>query len=191
MKLAKSGSTVSLSAVVLTAVLCLGLVSCIKAPTQDQVKAMMQVQDIATKWVAKAYTPWPPKLILVPTISFRVKNVSAKPLTYVDFNAIFKFKGDNENLGDSFYAGIRGQAVEPGQLSDVVTLKSNFGSEGRSLASFKDNPQWRIVTVKLFAMTHGSRPALLGEYDVSREIDFQEPAPVAPQTPAEKKAPQK
>ncbi len=191
MKLAKPGPGVSLTALVLAAALCLSLGACIKAPTQEQVKSMMQVVDVTTKWVAKTYQPWPPKLVLVPTVSFRVKNVSSTPLTYVDFNGIFKFKGDNENLGDNFYAGIRGTAVEPGQLSDVITLKSNFGQEGRSLASFKDNPQWRIVMVKLFAMTHGSRPALLGEYDVSREIDFQEPAPVVPQKPAEKKEPQK
>jgi hypothetical protein len=190
MKLAKPVPGVSLAALLLAASLCLGLASCIKPPSQDEVKAMMQVVDVTTKWVSKAYQPWPPKLILVPSISFRIKNVSARPLTYVDFNAIFRFKGESENLGDSFYAGIRGTPVEPGQLSDLVTLKSNFGQEGRSLASFKDNPQWRTVTVKLFAMTHGSRPALLGEYDVSREIDFKEPAPVLPQNAGEKKEPQ-
>ncbi len=165
--------------------------SCVKVPTEAQVKASMQIVDVSTKWVSKFYQPWPPRLILVPSITFRVKNISQKPLTYVDFNAIFKFKGETENLGDAFYAGIRSQAVKPGELSDFITLKSNFGVEGKTLASFGENPQWKPVGVRLFVLTHGSRPVLMGEYDVSREIDFKEPAPVVPQQPETKKEPAK
>ena len=167
-----------LEIIVLVVSLGLGFAACAKTPTDEQVKAMMQITDVSTKWVSKSYQPWPPNLILVPTISFRVKNLSDKPLTYVNFNAIFKFKDDALNLGDNFLAAIRGTPVPPGELSPTITLKSNFGSEGRSLATFQKNPQWRQVEVKIFAQTHGSRLVPLGEWDVSREIDFKEPEPV-------------
>lgn len=172
---------------VLALALALSLIACVKPPSHDQVKASMQITDVSTKWVSKYYQPWPPRLILVPSITFRVKNVSAKTLTYVDFNAIFKAKGQKENLGDSFYAAIRGEGVAPGETSPAVTLKSNFGVEGRNLASFHENPNWRPFVVKLFAFTHGSQPVLMGEYDVDQTIDFQEPAPVVPVKPEEKK----
>lgn len=151
---------------------------CIKSMSSEELKASLEIVDVDTKWVSKYYQVWPPKLILVPAISFRVKNISDKPLRYINFNANFKFKDDFENLGDNFLAAIRGDPVASGQLSNVITLKSNFGVEGKSLASFKDNPQWRIVFIKLFAQSKGSQYVLLGEWEVSRKIDFKEPEPV-------------
>jgi hypothetical protein len=149
-----------------------------KSISPDELKNSVAIEDVETKWVAKVYQPWPPKLILVPVISFRVENVSNKPLNYVNFNAIFKFKDDTENLGDNFLAAIRKNPVMPGEKSHVITLKSNFGVEGKTLASFKDNPQWRAVICKLFIQSKGSPHTPLGEYEISRTIDFKEPEPV-------------
>jgi len=151
--------------------------SCKSVPS-DELKASIQVTDVETKWVSKYYQPWPPRLILVPVVSFRVKNVGTRPLEHVNFNAIFKFKGDPENLGDNFLAAIRRKAVNPGETSDVITLKSNFGVEGKTVASFKDSVQWKPTEVKIFARSKGSQFVLLGEWDISRAIDFVEPAPV-------------
>jgi hypothetical protein len=153
--------------------------ACQSTPTDKELKAMMQVVDMETTWVSKEYRAWPPKLVLVPAISFRVKNTSAKPLSYINFNAIFKFKEDEENLGDCFLSGIGGTPLPPGELSPVIQMRSNFGVEGKSLASFKNNPMWKVVMVKLFTQTRGSNHVLLGTYTCSRKIDFQEPEPIS------------
>jgi hypothetical protein len=170
----KTTSVCLMTASVLAAIL---MNSCKSVP-DDELKASIQVTDVETKWVSKHYQPWPPRLILVPVVSFRVKNVGAKPLEHVNFNAIFKFKGDPENLGDNFLAAIRGKIVMPGESSEIITLKSNFGVEGKTVASFKDNVQWKPTEVKIFARSKGSQFVLLGEWDISRTIDFVEPAPV-------------
>jgi hypothetical protein len=153
------------------------LPSC-KGISPEELKAAVEIAEVSSKWVAKTYQPWPPKLILVPTISFRVKNLTGQPINYLNFNAIFKFRDDQENLGDNFLAAIRKQPIPPGETSQVITLKSNFGVEGKSLAQFKDNPQWKPVVCKLFVQSKGSVHVLLGEYEISREIDFKEPEPV-------------
>jgi hypothetical protein len=153
-------------------------VGCVKSMSEDELKNSIEITDVETKWVSKYYQPWPPKLILVPVISFRVKNIGQKPLKYVNFNAIFKNKGDRENLGDNFMAAIRGQGVPPGEKSPVITLKSNFGREGKNLESFANNPYWTPVEVKLFARSKGSQFILLGQWDVSKDIDFKPPEPV-------------
>lgn len=147
-----------------------------RTTTAEELKASIEVTDVETKWVSKYYQPWPPRLTLVPQMAFRVRNTGEGSLSYVNFNAVFRFRGDEENLGDQFRAAIRGDAVPPGELSDVITMTSNYGVEGRTLDSFKDNPAWRPVVVRLFASSRGSGFVLLGEYDVSRTIDFQEPA---------------
>lgn len=150
----------------------------VKTISPEEIKSSIEIVDVETEWVSKFYQPWPPKLVLVPSISFRVKNISNKPLRYINFNAIFKFKDDFENLGDNFLAAIRNKPVMPGEKSEVITLKSNYGVEGKTLASFKDNPHWRIVFVRLFVQSKGSQFVLLGEWEVSRKIDFKEPEPV-------------
>jgi len=164
--------------VLLTAALLLPWLPSCKSTSPEELKSSVEIVDVETKWVAKTYQPWPPKLILVPAISFRVKNVSGKPLNYINFNAIFKFKDEQENLGDNFLAAIRKEPVQPGETSNVITLKSNFGVEGKTLASFKDNPQWRPVVCRLFIQSKGSPHVFLGEYAISRTIDFKEPEPV-------------
>ena len=146
--------------------------------TDQEIKAAMKIELLDTTWVAKEYKVWPnAKLTLVPTVTFRVKNVSAKPLTYVNFNGIFKNKDDVENLGDQFLSAIRNKPVLPGEWSDPITLKSNFGVEGKRLADFQSNPQWKTYFVKVFAQTKGSRHVLLAEWPVSRKIDFREDQP--------------
>ncbi|MCK4931067.1 MAG: hypothetical protein KAT01_02800 [Candidatus Aminicenantes bacterium] len=149
-----------------------------KTITAEDLEASIEVVDVDTFWTDKYYQPWPPRLILVPAISFRVKNVTDQPLKYINFNANFRFMGDFENLGDAFLAAIRNDPVPPGEKSDVITLKSNYGVEGRTLATFKDNPHWKTVFVRLFAQSKGSQFLSMGKYEISRKIDFVEPEPV-------------
>lgn len=149
-----------------------------KTITAEDLEASIEVVDVDTFWTDKYYQPWPARLILVPAISFRVKNVTDQPLKYINFNANFRFMGDFENLGDAFLAAIRNDPVPPGEKSDVITLKSNYGVEGRTLATFKDNPHWKTVFVRLFAQSKGSQFLSMGKHEISRKIDFVEPEPV-------------
>ena len=158
-----------------------------KTMSSEELKASIEVLGYTSAWVAKYYQPWPERLILVPQISFRIKNIGPKPLNYINFNAVYNFKGDPENLGDGFLAAIRGKAVPPGETSDLIVLKSDFGVDGRNLAGIRDNPEWRPAEVRLFAQSKGSGPVLLGVYDVSRDIDFKEPEPVGDKKDAVKK----
>ena len=149
-----------------------------KSMSSEELKGSLEILDYTSTWVSKYYQPWPPRLILVPVLSFKVKNVSDKPLTYINFNAIYQAVGDKDNLGDSFRAAIRGTPVPPGELSDTIELKSNYGVDGKNLEQFKANPAWKTYRVRLFAQSKGSSFVLLGEWDVSKTIDFKEPEPV-------------
>lgn len=146
--------------------------------TAEDLDEAIEIVDVKTSWVDKYYQPWPPRLVLVPSISFRVKNKTDKPLSYINFNANFRFRDDFENLGDSFLAAIRSDPIPAFGTSDPVHLKCNYGVEGKTLASFENNPYWKVVVVKLFAQSSGSQFLPLGEWEVSKKIDFKEPEPV-------------
>lgn len=173
-----------LKALILAAAWGLGPVACLKAPTAAEVKAMMDITDVTTQWVAKAYTPWPPRLILVPTISLRVKNIMTKPLKFIDINAVFAFKGDPQNLGENFRIVIDSQPIRPAEKTKIFTFISPYGFDGRNLTFIKNHPWWnsKVVEVKIFANTKGSGPVLLSTWMMSKDIDFKEP-----ETPGQKK----
>jgi hypothetical protein len=160
-----------------------------KTMSHEDLQGAFELIDIETKWVEKTYQPWPPKLILVPAISFKIKNVSEVPLKYVYLNANFKFRDDVANLGDGFIEAIRGEPLMPGETSDSILLKSTHGMDGQNLEHFKSSPffQSKIVDVKLFAKSQGSQYIPVGEWEVSKNIDFKEPEPLG-EKPEKKKA---
>ena len=150
-----------------------------KTMSHEDLEGSFELMDIETKWVEKTFQPWPPKLILVPAISFKIKNVSEKPLKYVYLNANFKFRDDVANLGDGFIEAIRREPLMPGETSEPILLKSTHGIDGQNLEHFKSSPffQSKIVDVKVFAKSQGSQYIPLGEWEVSKNIEFKEPEP--------------
>jgi hypothetical protein len=182
---------VKLAAIVILAALLSGSLQtgCTKAPSQEELKASVEILDVTTVWTKKLYSPWPPKLILVPAISFRIKNISSKPLRYVNFNAIFRYEGMNQNLGDGFIpSAISRKPLKPGEVSDVFLVKSSYGVEGKNLNDIKYNPEWKTAYAKLFVQSRGSKPVLVGEWKISRDIDFKEPEPYPPTKKEEKRS---
>ena len=149
----------------------------LKTMSHKDLEGSFELLDVETKWVEKSYQPWPPKLVLVPAISFKIKNVSEKPLKYFYVNANFKFRDDVANLGDGFIEAIRGEPLLPGNTSETILLKSTFGIEGQNLEHIKNNPffQSKVVDVKMFAKSQGSQYIPVGEWEITKNIDFKEP----------------
>ena len=160
-----------------------------KTMSHEELQGSIEFLDIETKWVEKTYQPWPPKLVLVPAISFKIKNVSDTPLKYVYVNANFKFRDDVANLGDGFIEAIRGEPLMPGETSGPILLKSTHGIDGQNLEHFKSSPffQSKVVDVKVFAKSQGSQYIPVGEWEISKNIDFKEPEQIGAE-PEKKKA---
>ena len=178
--------SISLAAALATlASLAVPMTGC-KGPTAEEIQAMIQLVDVQTKWVMKEYRQWPnPKLVIVPVVTFKVKNISSKPVAYMNFNAIFKEKEGQENVGDNFLAAIRKDPIPPGGTSAEITLKSNFGVEGRNVEDIQTNPYWKPFIVKVFAVK-ASHHVPMGQWDVSRTIDFKEDQTVHQGEPVKK-----
>jgi hypothetical protein len=145
--------------------------------SKEELQNAIDVLDVQTKWVTKYYQPWPARLVMVPQVSFRARNKTAKPLTYVNFNAIFQFKGEQQNFGDCYLAAIRGDGVPAGATSEAIVLKSNYGVDGRDLANIRANLEQKPAEVRLFAQSKGSGMVLLGVWDIALDLDFKEPGP--------------
>ncbi len=162
---------------------------CTDSISGDELRASVELTDINTRWEKKYYQPWPPKLTLVPAISFKIKNVGEKPLQYVYVNGIFRLQDENKSMGDNFVAGIRGEPVLPGDTSETISLQSFHGVEGNNLAHFRNNPAWKTAIVKIFLKSKGSQYVEISEFEISKDINFTEPEPVGmdPQPKTKKK----
>ena len=159
-----------------------------KTMSHEDLEGAFELIDIETKWVEKIYQPWPPRLVLVPAISFKIKNISEKPLKYFYVNANFKFRDDVSNLGDGFIEAIRGEPLMPGETTEPILLKSTYGVDGTNLEQIRNNPFFlsKTVDVKMFAKSQGSQYIPVGEWEVSKNIDFKEPEPFS-ENPEKKK----
>jgi hypothetical protein len=155
----------------------IGITGLFQTMSQEDLKTSIEIVDVKTKWVKKEYRVWPPMLKLAPAITFRVKNLTEEPLQYINFNAIFKFRGEREDFGSSFVAAIRKDPIPPGELSHEITMTCNYSVEGKNVADFKSNPGWKTVHVRMYAKSKGSQFAPVGEWNVSRDIDFVEEGP--------------
>ncbi|MBN1939717.1 MAG: hypothetical protein JW843_09025 [Candidatus Aminicenantes bacterium] len=183
MKRTRFASGAALAAAAVIAIL--GQTGC-KSMNDEEIKASIEITDVSTNWTMKEYRQWPnPKLTLVPTVTFRIHNLTGETLKYININAIFRAENSVENLGDHFKAVIRDEGIPPNDYSPYITLKSNFGVSGTTLNSFQNNPFWQIHEVRLFAQMGGSRHVPMGEWKVSRDIDFKEDTAV----PTDKKEP--
>jgi hypothetical protein len=108
---------------------------------------------------------------LVPSISFQVKNGSGDSISSVQFNAVFRVVGDEEELGSAFVRGIDAGGLAPGGSVGPFVLRSSLGYTGEQpRAQMLQHKDFKDVQVEIFAK-HGSRQwAKLGEYKIERQL---------------------
>ncbi|MGQ9618203.1 MAG: hypothetical protein ACUVUG_04480 [Candidatus Aminicenantia bacterium] len=134
----------------------------------EELKTSIELFDIDTYWGEKYVRPW--ETVLVPVISFKVKNVGQKPLQYVSFNAVFRFKGDEQALGDCYLSVFR-TPLESNQVSERITLKSNYGYKASSKSAFINNPAWKPTIVDIYVRSKGSGFAYIGRFNINKKIE--------------------
>ncbi|MEW6456455.1 MAG: hypothetical protein AB1410_07075 [Acidobacteriota bacterium] len=145
-----------------------GLTQYIETMKPEELKNSIMIFDIDTMWIEKYTRPW--ETVLVPVISFRVKNIGDEPLRFVYFNGVFKFKDEEQSLGDAYLLTMR-KPLYPNQVSDRITLKSNYGYKASSKAAFINNPRWKEMEVKIFTQSKSSGFVYLGTWNISKKIE--------------------
>ncbi|HEX5071468.1 MAG TPA: hypothetical protein VFV78_14735 [Vicinamibacterales bacterium] len=107
---------------------------------------------------------------LVPSITFQLKNEGTEPLSHIDLAVDFWQNGDDGPLDDKVVPGIGGQALDPGQTSESLTIHSGIGyTSPAARVDFFTNPVFKGFTVRLFAKFRG-RTTPLGELKVEPRL---------------------
>lgn len=141
-----------------------------------QLKAALEFFDISSQWVVNDQINEDDfrGIILVPEVSFRIRNVGKKDLSYVFLLGVFRFMYNGKFIGEGYQMALR-RPLPPAGESARITLKAGFGYRASSAAAFeKYKKDWRNSLCDLFAKSHNSGLTPVKTFYISRKIAGQD-----------------
>lgn len=134
-----------------------------------EVERDLKITDVRTGWYDAGIVEGQNKL--VPSVSFRIQNVSQEPIDNVQINAIFRRMNESEAWGDRLVRGVGDNELSPGATGEPLIVRSERGYTGtESRAQMLKNSQFVDAKVELFGK-HGSRTWVkMAEFPIDREL---------------------
>jgi hypothetical protein len=138
------------------------------APKVDLSKGL-QVVDVSTGWWDAGVVDGQNKL--VPSVTFKFKNVSDQPLDVLQANVVFRRVTEDKEWGSSFVKLTGTEGLAPGATTPSQTVKSQLGYTGTEpRQQMLANSQFVDAKIQLFAKYSNTQWQKVGEYTVPRTI---------------------
>ena len=138
------------------------------APKVDLAQGL-QVVDVSTGWWDAGVVDGQNKL--VPSVSFKFKNVSDQKLDILQANVVFRRVTEDKEWGSSFVKITGTEGLAPGATTQSQTVKSQLGYTGtESRQQMLANSQFVDAKIQLFAKYSNTQWQKVGEYTVPRTI---------------------
>jgi hypothetical protein len=138
------------------------------APKVDLTKGI-QVVDVSTGWWDAGVVDGQNKL--VPSVTFKFKNVSDQKLDILQANVVFRRVTEDKEWGSSFVKISGTEGLAPGATTPSQTVKSQLGYTGtESRQQMLANSQFVDAKIQLFAKYSNTQWQKVGEYTVPRTI---------------------
>ena len=131
---------------------------------------VLEPAEVITGWFDAGIMP-DGKNKLVPSISLRLRNISAEPVGSVQINAIFRRVGEEEMWGEHYGWAIQGDNLAPGAVTAELVLRSEMGYTGEQpRMQMLQNSQFVDTKVEVF-LKRGSRAwDKLAEFQIERQL---------------------
>jgi hypothetical protein len=138
------------------------------APKVDLTQGL-QVVDVSTGWWDAGVVDGQNKL--VPSVTFKFKNVSDQKLDILQANVVFRRVTEDKEWGSSFVKITGTEGLAPGATTPSQTVKSQLGYTGtESRQQMLANSQFVDAKIQLFAKYSNTQWQKIGEYPVPRTI---------------------
>jgi hypothetical protein len=149
--------------------------TCVIDPTlpPEELVASMEIFNIDSQWILSEEldTPDFKGIVLVPQISFQVRNIGKVNLYYVYFLGVFRLLDRPKALGEGTFMAFK-KKLKPGEESERITLNSKFGYRGSSKKAFKKYyKEWRSAVVQIYVSSGTSKLSFLKSFYISRRIE--------------------
>ena len=138
-------------------------------PDVDLTKGL-QILDVSTGWFDAGLVNGQNKL--VPSISFKLKNLSDQKLSVLQVNVLFKQVTDPKEWGSGFLTVVGSSGLAPGATTERLTIKSDKGYTGSDQTRQEMLKNTHFVDAKAeFSAKYGSTQwARLGDFPVARQL---------------------
>jgi hypothetical protein len=152
------------------AALCIAVVLVAAGCRSREVEKDLRITDIKTGWYDAGIVDGQNKL--VPSISFRLQNISGEAISRVKMNAVFHtVDAPQDAWGDYLIQAIGSSGLDAGATGGRLVMRSPRGYTGSEprLVMLK-NSQFIDATVSVFGR-HGSRNWIkLGDFRIDRQL---------------------
>jgi len=131
----------------------------------------LQVLEISTGWFDAGVVNGQNKL--VPTITFKLKNLSDQTLKVLQANVLFHRVSDpNVEWGSGFLSVAGSEGLAPGATTNPLTVKSPLGYTGsdQTRQEMMANKAFIDATVQVFAKYGSVQWVKMGEYPIERRL---------------------
>lgn len=142
----------------------------------EELKASMKIFNINSQWVVseKLDTPDFKGIVLVPQISFQIRNIGKVNLRYVYFLGVFRLLNRPKPIGEGYRMALK-KTLEPGKESERIVLASRFGYRASSKQAFnKHSKDWRSSMVQIFVKSGASKLFFFKSFNIIRKIEGME-----------------
>ena len=144
------------------------LLSTACAPNVDLTSGLT-VESVSTGWADAGHLDSHNRI--VPSVSFRLKNVTDQKLRTLQINALFRRVNEQQEWGSGFKAATGSEGLAPGAETQTITVKSSIGYTGTDgTQELLTNSEFIDARVELFAKNGSSNWTRIGEYAVSRRL---------------------
>lgn len=107
---------------------------------------------------------------IVPSITFKLRNKGAEPVSAVQINVHFKADGADGNM-DEMLTRVDADAIAPQQSTGPITVRAKVGyTSAQARAAMLRNSLFRDVTVRVFGKSGSGQWTQIGEFVVDRKI---------------------
>jgi len=137
-------------------------------PTVDLAKEL-QVLDVSTGWFDAGIVNGQNKL--VPSVSFKLKNLSYQKLGSLQVNAVFRRAGETDEFGTGFLTAAGSEGLAPGTTTATLIIKSQHGYTGTEpRQEMLRNSHFVDARVELSAKYGSTQWARIGAYPIARQL---------------------
>jgi hypothetical protein len=133
------------------------------------VATAIEVTDVSTGWHDAGIVNGQNKL--VPSVTFKLKNISSEPVTTLQANVLFHRINSPEEWGNGFLRVAGSEGLAPGATTDPLTVKSDLGYTGsETRVDMLKNSQFVDAKVRILAKAGSNYWHPLGEYQIERRL---------------------
>ncbi len=137
-------------------------------PTVDVTQGL-QITILDTGWYDVGIVNGQNKL--VPSVTFKVKNVSDQKLASVQINALFRQVTAKDEWGSGFVTAAGSAGLAAGNETPALTIRSPLGYTGSdSREDMLHNSHFVDARVELFAKYGATQWKRMGEYPIQRSL---------------------